>query len=47
MKMNWTEGHLWKIEFRLSEVDETLEFKFVIKEGSHVVRWEEGFNHLY
>ncbi len=24
-----------------------LEFKFVIKEGSNVVRWEEGYNHVY
>ena len=45
--MKWFEGHIWRIVFQRVEIGDNFEFKFVIKEGNQVVRWEEGFNHSF
>ena len=48
LKLKWSEGHLWKLTLPVVPADmaAALEYKFVIKEGQRVVRWEEGKNHV-
>ena len=31
----------------MGDVESLFEFKFVIKQGNDLVRWEEGHNHIY
>ncbi len=31
----------------MKDLDQKFEFKFVIKEGNNIARWEEGHNHVY
>ena len=47
LSMKWNNGHLWTIQIAKSELESNFEFKFVIKEGNHLARWEEGMNHHY
>lgn len=45
--MKWNHGHLWTQQFQISELEKLFEYKFVIKEGNTLIRWEEGHNHIY
>lgn len=46
--MKWNSGHLWNIQYSRKDLEaQNFEFKFVIKEGNHICRWEEGKNHTY
>ncbi|CDW91670.1 starch binding domain-containing protein [Stylonychia lemnae] len=47
VRMKWNHGHLWNMQYNKSELPLKFEFKFVIKEGNTIVRWEEGMNHVH
>jgi len=44
--MKWNNGHLWTMQYKRSELTKNFEFKFIIKEGNTIIRWEEGVNHV-
>jgi hypothetical protein len=46
-RLNWSEGHIWRATFKLAELDKSHEFKFIIRKGGNVDRWENGANHMY
>jgi len=46
--MKWSEGHVWRVSIDQKELgSEFFEYKFVVKQGAELVRWEEGFNHIF
>eukprot|EP00347_Sterkiella_histriomuscorum_P015445 403357005 len=46
-KMKWNHGHLWTAQYQRDKLSPSFEFKFIIKEGNNIARWEEGQNHTY
>jgi len=40
--MKWNNGHLWTMHYKKSDIPDKFEFKFIIKEGNTIIRWEEG-----
>ena len=47
VRMTWTEGHIWRVKFKRNQLPPTIEFKFVIRDGQGVVRWERDPNHKF
>ena len=42
--MHWSEGNLWKAWLPISELSNTFEYKYVMKNSMDMWRWEEGEN---
>ena len=47
VRLTWTEGHIWRVKFKRSQLPQAFEFKFVIRDGRGVVRWEGNPNHQF
>ena len=47
VKLTWSDGHIWRVKFKRCQLPPIFEFKFVIKDGRGVVRWEGNPNHRF
>ena len=45
IKLDWTEGHIWRVRFKRSDLPAVFEFKFLIKDDNGIVAWERDPNH--
>ena len=45
--LKWSEGHIWHAQIEIGELEDYFEYKFIIKRGNSLDRWEEGRNHIY
>ena len=45
--MTWSDKHIWKVSFPREQIGEQFDFKFVIRDGDGIVRWEGGPNHKF
>ncbi|KAK9811665.1 hypothetical protein WJX72_007965 [[Myrmecia] bisecta] len=44
--MNWTDGDVWTVELDIKVMQQGMEveYKYVVREGQHVVAWKPGHN---
>ena len=42
LPLRWTEGHIWVINISVYELSDSLSYKFLVKSGGKVLRWEGG-----
>ena len=44
LKLGWNDGNIWKGTLVLSNNIKDFEYKFILKYGNYVKRWEDGYN---